>query len=411
MARIFYGNDTEGKRMELNNLQNKLVGAIDAQADAIVSVSHQIHDHPELGYQEVFASGLLADTLERCGFAVERGYASIPTAFRARKGNPRGPHVAFLAEYDALSGIGHACGHNMICSAALAAGIGLGAVIDLLPGEAIGEVSVIGTPAEETDGGKVVMVDRGAFRDLDAALMVHPLDDNYYLAESLAMDSWEVEFFGKSAHAAAAPWDGKNALDALILTFTNVNALRQQIHPDARIHGVIMEGGVVPNIIPEHTRARFHVRARQRQYLDELVDRFKACVQAAALASSTRFELHKYEYSMDNMLNNIQLAERMRDYFVQALGSKPFKRSPDHFGSSDIGNVSHVVPAVHVFVAIADREPLSPHTTEFQVAAATPFADAAILRSGKALALTACDVLVDPQFLRAIKTEFAANRG
>jgi amidohydrolase len=396
--------------MEMSIPKNTIVESIDSKADVILSASHQIHDHPELSYQEVFASGLLADTLEGYGFTVERGYAGIPTAFRARKGNPAGAHVAFLAEYDALPGIGHACGHNMICSSALAAGIGLGALLGKLSSEAIGEISVIGTPAEETEGGKVLMVERGAFQDLDAALMVHPLDGNYYLAEALAMDSWEVEFFGKSSHAAAAPWEGKNALDALILTFTNINALRQQIYLDARIHGIIMDGGAAPNIIPEYTRARFHVRAKTRTYLDELVERFKACVQAAALATGTRCELHKYECSLDDMLNNTLLAERVRDYFVQALGSKPFKRAPDHFGSSDIGNVSHVVPAVHVFVEIAEGKALSPHTTEFQAAAVTPYADAAILRAGKALALTGYDLLTDAAFLRAVKTEFTANR-
>jgi amidohydrolase len=397
--------------MELSILQNTIVESIDSKADVILSASHQIHDHPELSYQERFASGLLADTLEDLGFIVERGYAGMPTAFRARKGNPAGAHVAFLAEYDALPGIGHACGHNMICSAALAAGIGLGALIDKLGGETSGEVSVIGTPAEETDGGKVAMVEKGAFQDLDAALMVHPLDGNYYIAEVLAMDSWEVEFFGKPAHAAAAPWDGKNALDALILTFTNINALRQQIHSDARIHGVILDGGVAPNIIPEYTRARFHIRAKKRADLDELVKLFKACVQAAALATSTLYKLHKYESSLDDMLNNTRMAERVRDYFVQALGSKPFQRAPDHFGSSDIGNVSHVVPAVHVFVQIAEEKSLLPHTTEFQIAAVTPYADAAILRAGKALALTGYDVLHDPSFLSDIKAEFAANQG
>ncbi len=397
--------------MELTTLQNTIINSINSKASVILSTSHQIHDHPELAYQEVFASGLLADTLEGLGFAVERGYAGIQTAFRARKGDAGGAHVAFLAEYDALPGIGHACGHNMICASALAAGIGLAALIDMPDGKSLGEVSVIGTPAEESEGGKVVMTERGAFSDLDAALMVHPLDGNYYIAEALAMDSWEVEFFGKSAHAAAAPWDGKNALDALLLTFTNINALRQQIYPDARIHGVIMDGGSAPNIIPEYTRARFHVRAKKRLYLEELVDQFKACIQAAALATGTRYELHKYESSLDDMLNNIRLAERVRDYFVQALGSKPFKRASEHSGSSDIGNVSHVVPAVHVFVEIAEGKPLSPHTTEFQVAAAAPYADAAILRAGKALALTGYDVLADAAFLRAVKAEFAANRG
>ena len=397
--------------MPLNDFQKEIVDAIDASAHSIISASHQIHDHPELGYQEVFASSLLADLVQGFGFTVERGYAGIPTAFRARKGDPEGPHVAFLAEYDALPGIGHACGHNVISAAALAASIGLGAALDSSPSTATGEVSLIGTPAEETDGGKVVMIERGSFQDLDVALMVHPYEGNFYLTEALAMDSWEVEFFGKPSHAAAAPWDGQNALDALILTFTNLNALRQQIQPDARIHGVIMEGGEAPNIIPEHTRARFHVRAKQRAYLNKLVEKFTACVQAAALASNTRFELRKYENSMDDMLNNTHLAERMRDYFEQALESEPFKRAPDHFGSMDMGNVSHIIPSAHLMVGITGGQPMSPHTKEFQVAAASPDADRAILRAGKALALTALDVLMDPTYLQAVKAEFAPNHG
>ena len=307
--------------MELTAQQLKIIQAIDAARETILSVSHQIHDHPELGYQEVFASNLLIDTLESFGFEVIKNFAGIPTAFYAHKGNGTGTRVAFLAEYDALPGIGHACGHNMICTAALAAGIGLGAVISELAGEAGGEVCVIGTPAEETDGAKVVMVDRGAFQELDVALMIHPHENNYYLTESLAMDAWEVEFFGKSSHAAAAPWDGKNALDAILLTFMNINALRQQIRPDARIHGVITNGGAAPNIIPDHTVARFYVRAKQRQYLNSLVEQFKACIQAAAIATDTRYELRQYENSFDDMLNNTLLAERMRDYFVQALGA------------------------------------------------------------------------------------------
>jgi amidohydrolase len=397
--------------MELSALQNELIEVIDAKADTILSVSHRIHDNPELGYDEVFAASILTDTLEGLGFLVERGYAKIPTAFRARKGNSDGAHIAFLAEYDALPGLGHACGHNIICSSALAAGIGLGAVIDKLPYEVVGEVSVIGTPAEETDGAKVTMVERGAFRDLDAALMIHPHDNNYSMTESLAMDAWEVEFFGKPSHAAAAPWVGKNALDAMILTFTNINALRQQIQPDARIHGVITNGGAAPNIIPDHTTARFYVRARQRKYLNKLVEQFKACVQAGAIATETRFELRQYENSFDDMLNNTVLADRMRDYFVQILGSNPFHRAPDHFGSVDMGNVSHTIPAVHVLVDIADGKPLSPHTNEFANAVVTPYADAAILRAGKAMALTGFDLLLDASFLSVVKAEFAASQG
>jgi amidohydrolase len=397
----------EGEKMNLSPLQEKIIQAVDAAADTILKVSHQIHDHPELGYEEVFASGLLAQTLEAYGFEVERGYAGIPTAFCARKGKRKGPRVAFLAEYDALPEIGHACGHNMIASSALGAGIGLGAVVE----QTDGEVWVIGTPAEETDGAKVVMVERGAFQTVDAALMVHAHENNYYLTESLAMDALEVQFFGKAAHAAAAPWEGINALDALIMTFNSINALRQQIKPDARIHGVITQGGVAPNIIPEHTVGRFYIRAKTRRYLDELTAKVKACIQAAAMATGTRFEINNYENSFDDMVNNHVIAERMRDYFTEALDSGQFLRTPESFGSVDMGNVSHVVPAVHLLIDIADGKPLTPHTHEFQQAVATPYADAAVIRAGKAMALTGHDLLTDSAFQEAARKEFFTNLG
>jgi len=391
--------------MKIDIRKQKIIGAVDIAQDEIITVSHQIHANPELGYEEKFASSLLADTLQKYGFEIKRGYAGIPTAFCARKGNSAGAHVAFLAEYDALPVVGHACGHNMIATAALSAGIGLGSVVSELEGE----VWVIGTPAEETDGAKVVMVERGAFKEVDAALMIHAHDDNYTLTESLAMDAIEVEFFGKASHAAAAPWEGKNALDAVLLTFANINALRQQIRPDARIHGVITHGGEAPNIIPAYTKARFYIRAKQRRYLNKLVEKFNACVLAAAIATGTRFEMHNYENSFDDMLNNLVIAERVRDYSTHVLGSKPFKRAPEHFGSVDMGNVSHVVPGVHILIDVAEGKPLSPHTTEFQAAVATPYADKAILRAGKALALTGYDLLTDDQFLKAAKEEFASN--
>jgi amidohydrolase len=295
----------------------------------------------------------------------------------------------------------------MIATSALSAGIGLGVVVE----QTGGEVWVVGTPAEETDGAKVVMVERGAFKAVDAALMIHAHDNNYYLTESLAMDALEVQFFGQPAHAAAAPWEGKNALDAMLLTFNNINALRQQVRPEARIHGVITKGGAAPNIIPEHTVGRFYVRARTRRYVDELVEKFKACVQGAALATGTRFEIRDYENPFDDMVNNHVLAERMRDYFTEALGSRPFLRAPDSFGSVDMGNVSHVVPAVHVLIDIAEGKPLIPHTPEFQQAVATPYADKAILRAGKAMALTGYDLLTDAEFLESARVEFSTNLG
>jgi amidohydrolase len=390
--------------MPINPQQKKINAAVDAAAERILSISHRIHANPELGYAEVAACAGLTETLEAYGFRVETGCAGMPTAFRARKGNGGGIRVAFLAEYDALPEIGHACGHNVIAAAALAAGIGLGAVISELGGE----VNVIGTPAEETDGGKVLMVQRGVFQDVDAAMMVHPANQNYVITETLAMDAIEVEFFGKTAHAAVAPWNGLNALDALILTFNNINALRQQIKPDARIHGIITQGGVAPNIIPDHTVARFYIRAKQRSYLNDLVEQFKTCVRAAALATRTRVEMHPYENSFDDMINNLPLAGRVRDYML-AFGSAPFIHAPDHFGSADMGNVSHVVPAVHVLVDITDGKDVSPHTHEFQVAAAEPYADTALLRAGKALALAGCDAIRDASFMQTVRADFSKN--
>ncbi len=383
-------------------MQHRIMQAIDAAASQILAISHQIHANPELGYQEKFASSLLCTALEQYGFAVERGYAGIETAFCARRDSGGRPRVAFLAEYDALPVVGHGCGHNIIATSALAAGVGLAAVVE----ETGGEVWVIGTPAEETDGAKVVMVRQGAFAGIDAALMIHPHEGTFYMTESLALDAIEVEFFGKPSHAAAAPWEGVNALDALLMTFNSLNALRQQVRPDARIHGIITDGGAAPNIIPDHTVGRFYVRAKKRAYLDELHQKFLACVQGAATATGTRFETRMYENPFDDMKNNLVLAERMRDYLSGVIGVQDVQRAPEMFGSIDMGNVSHVVPGVHVLVDIAQGKPLTPHTHEFQAAAGTAYADATILRAGKALALTGYDVLADAGFRDAAWEEF-----
>jgi len=393
--------------MDITSQHTKIITAINAAADLIFSISHQIHAQPEIAYQEFFASGLLADALESFGFQVERGITGIPTAFRASKGNPDGPRVAFLAEYDALPELGHACGHNIIAASALSAGIGLGAIVDDLPGQ----VLVIGTPAEETSGAKVEMVKLGIFNDVDAALMIHPFAGNYTLTEALALDAIQVEYFGAPAHAAAAPWDGKNALDALVLLFTSLNALRQQIKPDARIHGIITHGGVAPNIIPEYTAGRFYLRAHTRTYLNELVEKFQVCVQAAAAASGTRAETSHFESSFDDMANNVTLAQRMTDYMSQSLGAGSFGTKPDSGGSSDMGDVSHVVPGINVNIDITNGQKFFPHTHEFCLAAASAYADQAMLRAGKGLALTGYDFLHDPEFRLAARAEFVASLG
>lgn len=392
--------------MEFDARQSKVLAAIDGARDRILEISRTIHDRPELGDQEFFASSLLAGELEGRGFSVERGFCGRKTAFLARKGRADGPRVAFLAEYDALPGIGHGCGHNLICSSALAAGIGLGSIA----GELGGEVWVVGTPAEETDGAKVAMASEGAFDGLDAALMIHPYDGNFSHTESLAMDAIELEYVGAPAHAAASPWEGRNALDALIILFTSLNALRQQTRPDARIHGIITDGGKAPNIIPDRAVARFYVRALTRAYLDELVARFTACAEAAALASNTELSMRNYEASFDDMVNNEALALRMAAHLEGGLGSGPFKRQPASFGSIDMGNVSHVVPGIHTLIDVTGGEKMTIHTPEFRDNALTPRAETALIRAGKGLALTGLDVLADPAFRAQVRKGFEAGR-
>jgi amidohydrolase len=394
---------SEDSPVKLDTLQEKIIAAIDEASNQVLDISHQIHDHPELGNQEFFASGLLVQTLKEYGFEVELGYAKLETAFCARKGKPHTkPVIAFLAEYDALPEIGHACGHNLICTSALSAGIGLGSVMDELQGQ----VWVIGTPAEETAGAKVSMAEGGYFKDIDGALMIHPHIGNYYTTHALALTALKVEFFGKPSHAAAAPWEGVNALDAMLLTFNNINALRQQLKPDVRIHGVISKGGVAPNIIPEYTEGHFYVRAQQRVYLNEVLNKFYACCEAAAQATGCRVDYSKYEEDFDEMVNNLTLAERVRDYLVQNLGSGPFAYAPDHFGSIDMGNVSHVVPGIHVLIDIANGQSMSPHTRPFCDAAATAYAGQAMLRAGKALALTGYDFITQSDFRQQARSEF-----
>jgi amidohydrolase len=394
--------------MKLNARQTEVEKAVDAAREAIVGASTAIHEHPELGGEERFASDTLVALLEKNGFRVERGTAGIPTAFKATKGNGKARKVAFLAEYDALPEIGHGCGHNLISGAAVSAGIGLGAAVEALGLDA--QVIVYGTPAEETNGAKVEMARKGVFDGLDAALMIHPNAGNYYLTESLALDALELEFFGKTAHAAAEPWEGRNALDAMILTFTAVNALRQQIRPDARIHGIITDGGAAPNVIPEHSEAHFYLRAARRDYLDELNAKFEACVKGAAAATGTSYKLKNYETSFDEMRNNETLAERVRDYFSGPLGGGAFKRSPESFGSIDMGNVSRVVPAVHVLIDIGEGKKLPGHTREFCAAAITPYAFDEMIRAGKALALAGLDIIEDSGFRDKAKAEFEAAK-
>ncbi len=370
----------------------------------LTEISHTIHDNPELQFQEHRAVALLTEELAREGFAVQRPVAGLDTAFVASIGRGK-PAVAFLAEYDALPSLGHACGHNLMAVWALGAGIALKRALPDLQGT----IQVIGTPAEEGGGGKVIMGEAGVFRGLDAAIILHAKDTTYLEQGFLAMNLYQVEFFGKSAHAAASPEEGISALDAVMQVFFSVNAWRQMLKPDARVHGSITHGGDAPNIIPEYASAKFILRAREQAYLEEMDRRFRNIVEGASLATGARAQL-TIQSSYSAMASNPALIEQLRQN-MEALGIQ-YEDAPvgSGTGSSDIGNVSQLVPAVHPLLQITDTGvPL--HSPEFAKATGDERADRAIATGCTLMAWTGADVLLNPEVRQRVRDSFREQLG
>ncbi|MDP2859121.1 MAG: M20 family metallopeptidase [Bacillota bacterium] len=387
--------------MNVNEIKKKVLAAIDAAAPRLVELSHQIHENPELLFEEKKAAALLTSELERQGFAVTRGSAGLETAFRAEfAGGSPGPTIAFLAEYDALAGLGHACGHNIIGTSALGAGIGLAAVMSELKGTAV----VFGTPAEEGGGGKIIMVDKGEFKDIDAAMIVHPGSLTKVEAKALAALPLTVRFKGKPAHSAGSPHQGINALDALIQTFNNVNALRQHLKSDVRIHGFISKGGVAANIVPDFAEGRFIVRAADKKYHEQVVEKFKDCARAGALATGATVEFETAGLVYDPMKSNNTL-EKAFLANLRSIGWDESAEPKTGMGSTDMGNVSQAVPSIHPSMAICDIS-VAGHSYEFREAARSERGDACVVAAAKAMALTAIDLLTDESLLKAAKEEF-----
>jgi len=378
---------------------------IDQHAERFKAISSFIGANPELGHEELLASARLTEELEHHGFQVERGVLDIPTAFLATydSGKP-GPVVAFLAEYDALPELGHACGHHLICMMSIGAAVGLKSVL----AETGGIIRVYGTPAEETKGAKVPMAAAGMFRDVDIALMAHPYYTYEKSGESLAMDAIQYEFFGRPAHAAAQPYEGINALDAVLQLFNSINALRQQVKSDARIHGIISEGGKAPNIIPEYAVAQFYIRSATRAYTNELVEKVLRCAEGAALQTGCTLRTSNYEYSYDELRTNETLSEVFTaNLFAMGIQPSEIEIGKDH-GSLDLGNVSIQCPTIHPFVKIID-EKHNLHTKEFRDLAMQERALDSMIFTAKVLAQTAYDVLSDAALLESIQAEFKAK--
>jgi amidohydrolase len=384
-----------------------LVGeAVDRLGDELESLSHKIHDHPELAFQEVKAAGWLSEFLERQGFKVERGVAGVDTAFRGTIETGDGPTIAILCEYDALPSIGHACGHNVIATAGVGAGAALAALREKLPK---GRVQVIGTPAEEGGGGKVKLIRGGIFKTVDAAMMIHGFDRWILHQDLLGIVRCRFEFTGKAAHASADPWEGVNALDAVIQTFNNVSMLRQQVRPEARIHGIVNDGGAAPNIIPEFAAATFYVRAAEIEYMWALQKRVIACAEGAARATGCTLKVvEQPDNAYEPLKRNATLLELFRAN-ARTFGVVESPESRERMGSSDIGNVSQVIPAIQPMVQIApEGTPI--HSRAFADAAVKPLARDGMLKSAKIMAMTTCDLLADPTLVKEARREFEAAK-
>lgn len=382
--------------------KEKIKQFLDKEKELWETTALYIWDHPELGNEEYKAQKALTQILEQYGFDVEHSLAGLPTAFRARYDlGPGGPTIAFLAEYDALPELGHACGHNLIGVMAVAAGIALSQTM----GGKGGTILVLGTPAEETNGGKVPMVDQGIFEEVDVAMMVHPANVYQKSGTSLALEALQFDFYGSPAHAAATPEKGKNALDALINMYCALSHLRQQTTEDVRIHGIISRGGEAANIIPSHTQARYYFRAATREKLNELLERVKECARGGAIAAGCEVEIKNYETSYDNMITNEALSHSFLQNLLELGVKKDDIAEPTAGGSIDMGNVSHVVPAIHPYVPIAD-EYCVPHSPGFAQAARSSQGLQGMLQGAKAMAFTAHDILTIKELQKAITEEF-----
>lgn len=375
--------------------------AVEELTPQLLASSHDILAHPELAFREHHASARLADELEQGGFTVERGAGGLPTAFRASySGGAPGPTVAILAEYDALPGIGHACGHNIIASSALGAGLTLVRAGVPFPGT----VLIVGTPAEEGGGGKILLAEAGVFKDVDVAYMLHPSQTNMVKRGSLANSRVETVFHGKAAHAAGAPDIGINALEAVIQTFVSLNARRLHMRDDARVHGIITDGGKAVNIIPDRAAARFSVRARDRAYQRRLIEMLRQCAEAGALSSGARLEWTETR-GYSNMVSNEVIADILGKHLAATGRTVAEPRPNQRMGSTDMGDISQLMPAVHAYLSIAPPS-VPNHTIDFTGAAGSADGDRAVIDGALAMAQTAADLFADPSLIEKAKAEY-----
>ena len=390
--------------LDSGELKSIVIDEISSGRPQLAELSRKLHQNPEVAFQEHRAVEWLTAYLAQRGFSVEKSICDLPTAFRATYGSGK-PVVAFLAEYDALPGVGHACGHNLIATSSVAAGIAAKRIVD----ETGGSIVVFGTPGEELYGGKVMMVQRGAFDGVDVAMITHPGGGNRVIMHTLAVQTLDVEFIGREAHAAAQPEIGINALEAMILSFNAINSLRQHVSEKARIHGIITDGGKASNVVPAYSAASFMVRAEKETYLDELEEKVINCFNGAALATGAELRYTWGEVRYAPMLNNLTMAEHFRDNFHSLGREIPLGDTTIMNFSTDVGNVSQLLPAIQPLVSIAPEDVVI-HSPRFAEVTATDDALDCLLDAARAMAMTAVDLLADPETMKRIKDDFHEGR-
>lgn len=391
--------------IDLDATKDRTDAVVDDHAELLLDASHRIHARPELGFAEHHAHDVLTGVLTDAGLDVTTGAYGLDTAFEARAGNG-GPTIAVLCEYDALPVIGHACGHNIIATAGTGAAIAAAAVAEELGGTVV----ALGTPAEEGGGGKILMAAEGAFEGVDAALMVHPAGLDLARIGALAIQQVEVTYHGKAAHAAAAPQAGRNALDAAVLGYLNVATLRQHIRPDERLHGIFTRAGDAANVVPDRTEATWYVRSPTVRGLTKLKDRVLACLEAGAAAAGCTMDHVWIEPAFADMVDNDPMIERYRANLARTGRTLV---DPDSMagivGSTDMGNVSHIVAAIHPMIAVSPPN-VAIHTKDFVRYAGGREGDQAVIDGAKAMAATVVDLWAEPGALEEVQAAFDGAR-
>ncbi|MEP7048655.1 MAG: M20 family metallopeptidase [Ilumatobacteraceae bacterium] len=388
--------------MDVEALKVKVCAEVDRLAGQLLHASHEIHAHPELNFEEHFAHDLLVDQLRSAGLDATPHAYGIDTAFEAAVGE-KGFNVAVLCEYDALPGIGHACGHNVIATAGLGAGLAAALVAEQVGGR----LRIMGTPAEEGGGGKIEMARRGAFKGVGAAMMVHPADADLISMDTIALQELQVRYHGKAAHAAAAPWEGRNALDAAVLGYINIAAMRQHIRPTERIHGIITKGGDKANIVPAEAAMEWIVRSTTIESLQPLKQRVLTSLESAASACACTIDHEWHGHTYADMIDNgpmvaayVGNAARIGRTVVDpaAVGRRVV-------GSTDMGNISYLVPSIHPMIKVAG-DGVAIHTLEFAEWAGSPDGDKAVLDGAKVMAMTIVDLWTSDDLREAARTAF-----